>query len=125
MLKSRIKAEQLLRKNKGVLFVSLYEKLSADEMAEIMVVVRFFERLHIYTANKQVDPKVVADLFGENFVYYQTHYLRAGFQGSWKVASQLEALFAWFKSNTDKAEFDRWIGLSDQHRMDLEANAPQ
>lgn len=124
MLKSRIKAEQLLRKNKGKRFVELYDRLPADDMAEIMVVVRFFERLHIYTANKQVNPDVVADLFGENFVYYQEQYFRAGFEGSsWKVGTQLEDLFKWFADQTDRAEFERWRAKSDQHRLDLEANA--
>lgn len=124
MLVKRIGAEKLLSKNRGTPFLTLYQTLRDEEIATIMTVVRFFERLHVYTKNGQIDPKTVSDLFGENFVYYQEQYLRDGFRGSsWKVGAQLEDLFGWFRKSTPKNVFDNWLALADQHRIDLDEHS--
>lgn len=112
MHKSRILADQLIRKNSNEMLNEIYEKYPEDSF-HIWQVINFYRRLWVAIKHGQVKTELIPELFGEIFIWwyfvcFEKQYLPAYAHS--QARKQIFDLKKWFDTQTDKALLHEWTG---------------
>ena len=127
MHKSRILADQLVKKNPGFTLYEIYEKYP-EESFHIWQVINFYRRLWTAIKYNQVQAKLIPDLFGETFIWwylicFEKQYLPA--YDRFGAPKQILKLKKWLDMHSDKSAMNEWVELALEEckqRMPEEAN---
>ncbi|MEA5447966.1 hypothetical protein VB780_05255 [Leptolyngbya sp. CCNP1308] len=114
MHRSRILADQLIRKNPNDTLYEIYEKYP-EESFHIWQVINFYRRLWVAINYGQVKTNLVPELFGEIFIWwyllcFEKQYIPAYNHSQGR--KQILELKKWIDKHSNKSEMDEWTRLA-------------
>jgi hypothetical protein len=114
MHKSRILADQLIKKNPNDMLNELYEKYP-EESFHIWQVINFYRRLWVAIKYNQVKVEFIPELFGELFIWwyfvcFEKQYLPAYHHS--QIQKQILDLKKWFDAHSNKSALHEWTELA-------------
>lgn len=110
MFDARIKADKLLRSGKSKDLQVLYWSTSPEDVANMWVVVKFYQRLWYAIQNNKVDTPLIPHLFGEIFYWWYEVWFESHLMGiEWDATEDIDALREWFDANSNHEERAAWI----------------
>jgi hypothetical protein len=110
MYKSRILADQLIKKNPNDTLDKIYEKYP-EESLHIWQVISFYIRLWLAIKYRQVKLELVPELFGDTFVWWYVvcfeKQLTPVYRHS-QARRQIVDLINWFNIHSSKSKLSEW-----------------
>ncbi|MGV0029371.1 hypothetical protein [Phormidesmis priestleyi] len=124
MAVARSKADKVLQQHLLTKLDALYNDLPEETLRPVLFVIYFYERLWLAIENKQVDTKLVPELFGDIFYWwfincFETQLLPVG----WQCCHRIQSLKQWFDDHAKQEVRDLWIHRATMDREKRLANA--
>ncbi|MCG6134308.1 MAG: hypothetical protein MET45_06545 [Nostoc sp. LLA-1] len=112
--KSRILADQLIRKNPNDMLYEIYEKYP-EESFHVWQVINFYKRLWVAIKYGQVKNELIPELFGETFIWwylicFEKQYIPA-YDYS-QARDQILDLKKWIDTHSEKSALHEWAELA-------------
>jgi hypothetical protein len=121
LYRSRISAGNLIRRYPRLTLFEIEEEEPYVEVANVWVVVGFFQRLLLLVLHQKVDEKMTLDLFAELFVWWWVlSYERQLTPCDCDASRQISKLKAWFYENTSEEARAPWLHRARRDRAAAE-----
>ena len=109
---NRIQAEKFIKtaNNRNISLSELYSK-DPDASKDLLLVIRFYERLYFAIHYGQVNVKVTSSLFGDVFFWWYIFSFKEQFistSTSWQSKDNMESLYKWFVQKSSKEAVLKW-----------------
>ncbi len=123
MFEARNKADDFLASQiSDIPLDQLYKKPFLEEIQNVLLIIRFYERLWLAIDQSQLNKKLVPKLFGEVFYWWLICCFDKQLLSSkckWyemEAAKNIRDLRDWMDKNTEKLERDKWIAWAEEDK---------